>query len=583
MGIYLNPGNAGFQRALNSKIYVDKSELIAYTNDVLDTNSAFLCVSRPRRFGKSMAANMLCAYYCKECDSKEMFQNLKIAAHSSFAKHLNQYDVIFLNIQQFLSDAGSPDALVPYLQKTVLAELREIYGSWISPDEEKLPAALASVFAKDTRENKGFLFIIDEWDCLFRESKKEQEAQRLYLDFLKNLLKDRSYVKLAYMTGILPIKKYGTHSALNIFREFSMTRPEELAEFVGFTETEVRALCRQYGKSFEETRRWYDGYIFDRSFHNLEPSADFIGECGAEEGSTYGASVYTGSIYRNYISGDKPYISSIREDNPYHSYIHIYNPKSVAEAMQSRRFDSFWVNTETYEALKMYIDLNLDGLRDAIIGMLGGTTCRVDVESFQNDMTTFQSRDDVMSLLVHLGYLAYDSLREEVFIPNEEVRGEFYRSIRNSHNWQPVSDALESSEALLHATLSMDCEAVAAGLDKVHTDSTSVLSYNNENSLSCVITLAYFSARRDYTLIREFPSGKGFADMVFLPRKHSALPAILVELKWNHSAEGAIAQIQNRQYVRSLQDYEGNMLLVGINYDKNTKKHQCIIEQHTKQ
>lgn len=525
MGIYLNPGNAGFQRALNSKIYVDKSELIAYTNDVLDTESAFLCVSRPRRFGKSMAANMLCAYYCNSCDSKKMFQGLKIAGHSSFGQHLNRYDVLFFEMQRFLIRAGSPENLVSYLQTTVLPELRKAYPHVLDDTDTYLPAALEKIFAQT---GTGFVFIVDEWDCIFRETKYNAVAQKAYLDFLRDLFKGQLYVKLAYMTGILPIKKYGTHSALNIFREFSMTRPDDLAEFVGFTEYEVRELCQKYGKSFEETKLWYDGYLFEDDFH-------------------------------------------------------IYSPMSVAEAMQSRRFGSFWINTETYEALKPYIDLNLDGLKDAITGMLGGTPCHIDTESFQNDMTSFQNRDDVMSLLVHLGYLGYNSIREEVFIPNEEVRGEFFRVIRNSRSWKPVSDALEASEALLEATLNMDCAAVAAGLDKVHTDSTSVLSYHNENSLSCVITLAYFSARRDYTLIREFPTGKGFADMVFLPRKHSDAPAIIVELKWNRSAEGAIAQIKNRQYVHSLQDYEGNLLLVGINYDRETKTHQCIIEPFIKE
>ena len=521
MGIYLNPGNEGFRTSLRSKIYMDKTGLIAYTNERFDTEQKFICVSRPRRFGKTMAAKMLTAYYSRGCDSREMFQGLEIAKHPSFNGHLNQHNVIFLNMQDFLSMAsGNIPNAINYLQKRVFKELRKNYPALIDPEETWLANALSDI---SNETGNGFIFIVDEWDCIFREQKDASTAQTDYLDFLRALWKDKPYVNLVYMTGILPIKKYGTHSALNMFREFSMTEPDVLAPYVGFTESEVKQLCEAWNKDFQEAQRWYDGYQF------------------------------------------------------YHKY-HIYNPKSIVDAMQSLRFSSFWTQTETFEALRVYIDMDYDGLKDAIVQMLGGGKCTIDTSSFTNDMATFQTKDDVLTLLIHLGYLGYDAEKQQVFIPNEEIRSEFVSSIRVS-GWQEVMQSITASEALLNATLNRDTDTVAQGLDTVHMDTTSILSYNNENALSCVISLAYYSARNYYYLKRELPAGKGFADMVFTPRiNNSDKPAMIVELKWNQSAQGAIQQVKDKQYVKALEGYSGTVFLVGINYNKDTKQHECLIE-----
>ncbi len=376
MGNYLNPGNDAFRMMVNDDIYVDKSGLIAFTNSRIGKNKRFICVSRPRRFGKSMTAAMLSAYYDKSCDSSELFERLEIAGDPSFREHLNHYDVIFLNIQQFLRKAGSPENLVPHMESRVLTELKKTYPERIDQDESSLPDALTDLYRTDTGSHRGFLFIIDEWDCIFRVEKENTAAQKAYLDFLRDLFKDRIYVRLAYLTGILPVKKYGTHSALNIFDEFSMTAPGKLAKYTGFTEKEVRALCRSFGIKFSEAKKWYDGYRFKEVKH-------------------------------------------------------IYNPKSIVDALTENDFRSYWTSTETYEALQVYIDLDLDGLREAVAIMLGGECFEVDTGSFQNDMTTFKSRDDVLTLLVHLGYLAYDASRKSVFIPNQEVREEFVRSVKS--------------------------------------------------------------------------------------------------------------------------------------------------------
>lgn len=523
MGIYLNPGNASFSEALRSKIYVDKTGLIEYTNEVFGTKQKNICVSRPRRFGKSMAAEMLAAYYGCDCESKGLFHPLRIAGHPSFETYLNSCDVLFLNMQSFLSRSGSALHLVEYVQKAVIMELREKYPALVDAGETHLSVALEKIY---DAAKKGFVVIIDEWDCIFREKKHDIAAQTSYLDFLRDLLKDKPYVKLAYMTGILPIKKYGTHSALNMFDEFSMTNPKGLAEYVGFTEQEVMRLCAEYGMDFLETKRWYDGYRFRRTEH-------------------------------------------------------VYSPKSVVDAMRNQEFDNYWTQTETYEALKRYIDMNFDGLRDAVTVLVGDGRCRLDTGTFQNDMTSFAGRDDVLTLLIHLGYLAYDSTEKTVFIPNEEVRGEFVRAIKTG-GWGEIIKAISMSEELLEATWQINSRAVADGIDQVHTEAASILSYNNENALSCVISLAYYSARSYYTVIREFPSGKGFADLVFLP--HPACfdkPAMIIELKWDKTAEGALRQIKEKEYPKALSGYHGRLLLVGINYDKKSKKHQCMIEVQT--
>ena len=257
---------------------------------------------------------------------------------------------------------------------------------------------------------------------------------------------------------------------------------------------------------------------------------------------------------------------------------HIYNPKSVVDSILRKSFSSYWTQTETYEALKIYIDLNYDGLKDSIVKMLAGEWITIDYETFQNDMTTFQSKDDVLTLLVHLGYLAYHHDNQKVSIPNTEIRGEFVRAIKGC-KWKDVIDALEQSDRLLSATWKEDSETVADILDTVHSENTSILTYNDENSLSCVISLAYYNAMKEYTKIRELPTGKGFADIVYIPKKHSDKPAMVVELKYDKSAEGAIAQMKEKKYVESLKEYHGNLLLVGINYDKESKKHTCVIEK----
>ncbi len=518
MGIYLNPGNIDFQKSLNSEIYVDKTELIKYTNKVINTEQQNVCVSRPRRFGKSMAANMLVAYYSRGCDSKEMFSSYKIADDLSFEKHLNKYNVIHINMVNFMKRKRSVSDSLEYLNQRLLHELKKEFGDVDCFDWTDIISVLEEIF--DAKKIP-FIFIIDEWDCVFRIFKDQNEDHTEYLNFLRNLLKDQSYVALAYMTGILPIKKYGEHSALNMFSEIAMTNPREYAEFTGFTESEVMALCEKYEMPYDETKRWYDGY-------NLKGFS-------------------------------------------------IYNPRSVVMSMTGHDYDSYWTSTETYEALKIYIQMNYDGLKEKVTNMIAGEKVKINVSKFQNDMTSFNSADDVLTLLVHLGYLTYDMTNSEVWIPNSEVQQEFINSIEDG-GWEEVMDAINVSSKLLDLTLKGNEEKVAEMIAKVHSDNTSILKYNDENSLSCVISLAYYSARKDYIIHRELATGEGFADVVFIPRKKSDKPAMIVELKKGHSADEAIEQIKNRNYSGKVSEYTGEILLVGINYDEQ-KGHTCKIEK----
>lgn len=518
MGIYLNPDNTDFQEALNSEIYVDKTELIKHINSKIRTANKYICVSRPRRFGKSMAGDMLVAYYSRGCDSKEMFSKYKISSDPNFEKHLNNYNVIHINMLDFVGEKRPIMESLDYLSKRLIHEIKKENGDVDCFDWNDLMSVLAEVF---NEKRVPFIFIIDEWDCVFREYKNDTEGQIKYLDFLRRILKDQSYVALAYMTGILPIKKYGKHSALNMFTEIAMTNAAPIQEFTGFTEKEVIKLCKDYNKDFNEVKRWYDGYTVD-------------GES-------------------------------------------IYNPKSVVEALTRGTFKNYWTSTENYEALEEFIFRNDDGLRDTVIKLLAGEKKKIDPSTFNNDMVTFNSQDDVLTLLVHLGYLTFDSETNEVAIPNYEVSEQFASTIRNK-DWAEVSKSLKVSDELLQATLNCDAEKVAKLISDSHSENTSILQYNDENSLACVLSIAYYSARKDYILHRELATGKGFADLVFIPRIGRTLPALIIELKKGHSAEEAIQQIKDNNYLNKVSEYSSEVLLVGINYDEN-KGHTCIIEK----
>lgn len=528
MGRFVNPDSSAFQVALNSRIYVDKTGLIEYTNSVLDTTNAYICNSRPRRFGKSYAANMLAAYYSKGADAKQMFSGLRISQAPDFKKHLNKYDVIHIDIQWFLANCEDANTVVPFIANSVLDELRALYPEVLSQEPGSLPDALSRV--KDQTGQK-FVVIIDEWDAIIRDGAITETVQDEYLNFLRGMFKGvepTKYIQLAYLTGILPIKKEKAQSAVNNLDEFTMLQADELAPYIGFTEDEVKSLCEQYHRDFDKVKKWYDGYLL----------------------------------------------------NGYQ----VYNPKAVVSVMTKGKFRSYWSETGSYEVVVPLICMNYDGLKNAIIEMLSGSAVNVNTATFKNDPARIQNRDDVLTYLIHLGYLGYDEENETAFVPNEEIRQELITAVRSS-NWDELIAFQQESRKLLEATLAMDEKQVAAEIDKIHSEYTSAIRYNDENSLSSTITIAYLGAMQYYFKpVRELPTGRGFADFVFIPKPEykSTYPALVVELKWNQDTTTALQQIKDKKYPESILDYTGEILLVGINYDKTSKEHQCRIEKYEK-
>ena len=519
MGTYLNPGNSGFTRIIKND-YVDKTGLIGIINQTIDSTKNLTCISRPRRFGKSYAAQMLSAYYDKTCDSHELFLTYNISEDKSYEKHLNKYDVIYLDMTNLLGKT-SPQNLVGFIQEKLIGEIRKAY------DEVNADGTLDEVLVHtvECTGNK-VIMIIDEWDAPIRETPEIEED---YLKFLRMLFKSSGTTSkifaAAYMTGILPIKKDGSQSAISDFKEYSMVKPRKFGEYVGFTEQEVKKLCDEHGISFEMMKQWYDGYGFKG----------------------------TGSVY---------------------------NPNSVMKAVYYDDFDSYWTETSAAEGLMEYVSKDYNGLTKTIAELIGGVDVRVNTNGFANDLVTFKGKDDVLTLMIHLGYLAYNSETKKAHIPNEEIRLEFQKSIREVSHKETLR-RLEESDRLFLDTIEGHEEAVAKQIEKVHREETAPLHYNKEESLRSVIKLAYYTYRDHYVQFDELPSGEGYVDIAYIPKHDSEWPALVIELKWNESAEGAIAQILRKKYPESLENFGNKIVLVGISYGKDSsggdKKHHCRI------
>ena len=521
MGKFINIGNAGFREARNGE-YVDKSRLISVVNKTLCSERKFSCVTRARRFGKSMAAKMLCAYYDQSCDSRELFADLTIVSDATFEEHLNKYSVIYLDLSSFIDELRSADTVENIKQRLRADAIATFPQVEVAPDDD-LMGVLYRIVDQTGRQ---FFFIIDEWDAICREFPVGSKVMDEYVAWLRRMFKSIEASRVfagVYMTGILPIKKYNTQSALNNFREYSMIDPSGMASYFGFLPSEVQKLAAKYGVDYDELEKWYDGY-----------------QIGSQTS--------------------------------------IFNPNSVIEAVYRRHCRSYWGATAAFTNVADYIKMDFEGLQDDIIRMLAGQRVPVDPTMFQNDLNVVTSRDDVLTVLIHLGYLSYDRDEQECYIPNREVAGELEHAVR-FNNWQPVTNALQASKRLMQALFSGDAEAVARGVEAVHSNSTSVLSYNDENSMACVLSLAFYYARNDYHIHREYATGHGFADLVFLPRKNVSKPAIIIELKCDQNVLTAIDQIHNRRYPEKVSEYTGDLLLVGISYDRSTKQHSCIIER----
>lgn len=527
MGTYINPGNQAFRRIVESD-YVDKTDLINLMNKRVGRDECLVCVSRPRRFGKSYAAKMLTAYYDCSCDSHQLFRKMNISHSHDYEKYLNRYNVICLDISGFISEAKAtrrPLIEVPQMIMEALHDdLKLVYPEL--PHHKTVNAELLSCL--DLPDGRPFIFIIDEWDAMIREAKEDRGAQEAYLNLLRGWFKNTNFtpkaVAAAYITGILPIKKYGSQSAISEFDEISMLEPSDFAEFMGFTEKEVRILCHEGDMDFEAIKAWYDGYELTQA----------------------------GSVY---------------------------NPYSVMKALKSRKCQSYWRRTSAAESLKSYIDMDFEGLQETVARLITGDKIHVNTEGFQNDFESFESADDVLTLLIHLGYLTYHECERTVRIPNEEVRIEFKQFLSQRKinvGWMTL---IKRSQKLLEDTIAGRADEVAAALNEIREEQYAPQFYNNEQSLRAIIKYAYLVAIGEYIKVEEMPSGKGIADIVFIPTSFSRLPAMVVELKWNKTSGGAISQIKGKKYTASLKPYAGNILLAGINYDEKTGVHSCMIEK----
>ena len=514
---FLNRKNVanGFRESLNSRFFVDKSMLIQTISEKILTKEKWVCLSRPRRFGKTMAVEMLAAYYTKGLNTDFLFEKLQIKSASTYYEHLNAHNVIMINFNDYFENNTVKQG-IERISQNLIHDLGQLCPG-VLPEGQDLVLCLDMI---EQMYGYKFIFLIDEWDCVFRFHKGKKKEQEEFLSFLKLLFKDKSYVELVYMTGILPIKKYNTGSALNMFREYTMLEPKKLAPYFGFTENEIKKLCSQDVKlCFEELREWYNGY------HMAE------------------------------IGG-------------------IYNPRSVVEALEEGVCRDYWNKTGGFSELEEYITMNFDGLGEAVTELVAGNEISVDVLGFSNDLDSFNDKDEVITALIHLGYLSYSE--DKVRIPNKEIREEFANTIKKL-SWGTVSQLLKQSRELLEALLNCEEEKVGFLLEDVHDGMQEFKEYNNEHTLKCVIHLAFYAAADDFVLKFEQTAGKGYADCIMIPKKPDR-PGIVLELKYNSSAEKAITQIKERNYIRVFDKGIHEVYLVGINYDKNAKHHQCIIE-----
>ncbi|MBP1565268.1 MAG: AAA family ATPase [Oscillospiraceae bacterium] len=520
MGTYFNPSNGGFRKTVSDEIYVDKSGLLNILNKKIGAERNCISVSHARRFGKSQAARMIDAYYSRGCDSRELFSGLKISESEDFEKYLNKYNVIYFDISSFAD--FYKETLVSEIIRHLYDDIKEIYPEL---DYSKtISSVLKQVYNKS--ENIPFVIIVDEWDCVVRNFSDRPDLVHEYLQFLHSLFKSEEsheFLALGYITGILPIKKIDDESALNNFFEYTMTDSAEFTTYFGFTEKEVEMLCHKYDMNINSVKDWYNGYLINEE--------------------------------------------------------HMYNPNSVYMAMVRHSLESYWKNTSAFNTINTFISLDFDGLKSDIMKMLAGDSVYVDIKGFENDLSMINSKNDALTALIHLGYLGYDKRKRTAYIPNYEVK-EAYQSALAKGKWSEISKSISRCEELLFATINGDSDKVAELLELSHETYTSIFEYNSENSLSCVITMAYFTAPAYYTVIRELPSGKGFADIALIPRADSDnMPAMIIELKWDKDVDTAIKQIKEKRYTGVLKWYEKEIILVGVNYNKETKKHECSIEK----
>ena len=525
----------------NNCFYIDKTDFI---REWWDNQDSVTLITRPRRFGKTLNMSMVEYFFSvNHSECSKYFEDLVIWKEERFRKLQGTYPVISLSFADIKATTyeTARRAVIRKLVKLystfefvksskVLNEKDRAYFDSVEENMSDDAAAVAVNYLSDYLSRyygKKVIILLDEYDTPLQESYIHGYWENLTA-FIRSLFnstfKTNPYMERGLLTGITRVSKESIFSDLNNL-EVVTTTSEKYSGSFGFTEEEVKNLCEEYHKDFDKVKKWYDGYLL-----------------------------------RDY---------------------QVYNPRAVVSVMLKGEFKSYWSETASYEAIVPLINMNYDGLKTAIIEMLSGGEVKVNTATFKNDTVNIQSKDDVLTYMIHLGYLGYDQNRKTAFVPNEEIRQELTLAVESKH-WNEMLLFQQESEKLLDATLDMDGDAVATQVEKIHDDYVSAIQYNNENSLSSVLAIAYLSAMQYYFKpVRELPTGRGFADFVFIPKPEyrNDYPALVVELKWNQTAETAMQQIKEKKYPDSLRGYTGNLLLVAINYDKKTKKHQCLIEK----
>lgn len=534
MGVYLNSTSPFYlYKSETEKTYfIDKSPLLEQLFPMVKSGNSHICITRPRRFGKTIMANMIGAFFGKGCQSGSLFSQSKIAANAEFKTHLNKYNTIFIDFSEMPEDCNNYQQYIQRIRKNLKDDICFAYSNLCLNPSDAVWDLLRKIF-----EHTGdrFIFVFDEWDCIFHKSFISDHDKQQYISFLSNLLKDRPYVLLSYMTGILPIAKYSSGSELNMFLEYTMASEERFSADFGFTESETNLLYNLYLEHTDSPqitrdglRFWYDGYQTK--------------------------------------SGEK-----------------LYNPRSVVAALSNNNLGNYWTSSGPYDEIYYYIENNVDDVRTDLALMVSGEKVSAKIREYAATSMNLSTRDEIFSAMVVYGFLSYSD--GKICIPNKELMDKFDDMLLKEPSLGYVYRLARESERMLSATLSMDTEAMTAILEYAHNTEAPLLSYNHETELTAIINLIYLAARDKYRVEREDKAGIGYVDFIFYPYNYKDT-CLILELKIDHSAEDAIQQIINRQYalrfsgkIGEKKKYTGDILAVGIGYDKATKKHQCKIQK----
>ncbi|MCI9168778.1 MAG: AAA family ATPase [Dorea sp.] len=536
MGIYLNSINAYtlYKSETEKPYFVDKSEMLKELFPLVETGNNHICITRPRRFGKTVMANMIDSFFSRAYDSKNIFRELHIAEDKNYGQYLNRYPVVHISFNDMPKKCASYEQYIERVERRLIRDLRIEYPEVEIDGEEAVWDAFMELFAQ--RPSERFIFILDEWDFIFHQQFISEVEKESYLAFLRNLLKDRPYVKLAYMTGILPIAKYSSGSELNMFAEYTMVTERRFAGYFGFTEKEVDLLFEKYERESaglgevtrEGLKKWYDGY-FTKTEERL------------------------------------------------------YNPRSVVMALSNSNLGNYWTSAGPYDEIYYYIENNISAVRDDLAHMMSGTAVPAKIREYAATSQSLQTREEIFSAMVVYGFLSYN--KGKVSIPNKELMDKFADMLQKESSLGYIYRLAKESQRMLRATLDGDTKTMEEILERAHDVEIPLLSYNNEADLTAVVNLVYLSARDTYRVERESRAGRGYVDFIFYPETDTSADGIILELKVDHEPEEAIMQIKEKRYAEAFgagpgekQKFSGRILGVGIGYDKKSKIHRCKVE-----